>query len=116
MVTATALAALATPILLKIGRWLLHQISIWGWWRIRRYMRRKIRRFRRRAKKWAARGRVMLSDFNLGRIQRWTAAMEWMNENRRRLTRDAADAAERHLRSKIPYHVSCEECTAGAVR
>lgn len=105
----STLALATTHIARGIGRWILRRLlervgKVW----LTRYLSRKIRVFKRRAKAAAEAGRGLYSIWNQRRAARWTAARAWLLKNWLRLTQSAIKRLDDEIAAHVPDQVPCE--------
>jgi hypothetical protein len=97
----------------RITKWIVRRLAQWSLKRVVTWMRTKVRTFKGR---WDA-ARIERNEKRMGwlegRIERWTRAANWIEENAMKALGTAArDVCKLKAFRKLPDYASCEKLAA----
>jgi hypothetical protein len=109
----STIVAMLVDIAVRIGRSILEYFARRGYKRLLSYMRGRIRVFARRWDRAVDMGHDRRAMWNLGRIQRWTAAMDWLQANAAKVAQEAVQrVCELPKVRELPLYAACEKYTS----
>jgi hypothetical protein len=103
----STIVTLLIDLAVRLGRFILERLARHGYKRLLSYMRRRIKVFRGRLE----RARTVHREVWLrGRIERWTNAIKWLEQNAAKVAAEAVHTiCELDEVKRLPLHAACEK-------
>lgn len=111
----TTLVALVIDLAIQIGKAIVRRLAKWTLKRLVTWMRKRVGIFKDRWNHARIEGNQRRMRWLMGRIERWTHAADWLEQNAMETLREAArEACELDAFRRLPERASCELLTKAA--
>lgn len=111
----TKIALTLLDLAVRITKWIVRRLAKWAVTRVVTWMRGMVRTFKRRWERARIERVQWRMDFNIGRIERWTKAADWIESKALATLGDAArEVCKLPAFRKLPDYASCERMGVAA--